>query len=360
MQKAYIVAYCRQNLGDDMFVRTLVRRYPDLVFSCNVPPVYNQAFRMESNLRMPGNVLFFVLRLLNKLKILPQEKYKRIAACTNELVIRIGGSIFVESPTAKKKPRKLYHKNEFIIGANFGPYQTEFFAEEGKKFFSKCVDVCFREKFSYDLFKKLENVRIAPDVLFGYPAYPMQKQGNGVGISLISMNERPQLQAYAEEYYATMAKVCDQLIEQGTPVTLFSFCTAEQDMEAVAEVLAKVHHADRIGVREYSGNIDEMLGWMNKCETIIATRFHAMILGWSMGKKVVPVIYSTKLLNVINDLAYPGFKWNLLGGEIPDVDQIVKACDEALPLENIEELARESEKQFEGLDSFVRKHRRNG
>lgn len=32
MEKIYIVAYCAKNLGDDLFVRTLVRRYPNKKF----------------------------------------------------------------------------------------------------------------------------------------------------------------------------------------------------------------------------------------------------------------------------------------------------------------------------------------
>ena len=70
MKKAYIVAYCQQNLGDDMFVRSLVRRYPQIRFYCLASEWVNTAFREEHNLKMPGTCVRFIRRALINMKIL--------------------------------------------------------------------------------------------------------------------------------------------------------------------------------------------------------------------------------------------------------------------------------------------------
>ena len=50
MKKVFVHAYCRQNLGDDMFVLRLLRRYPDVKFYAAVDPRYRTAFASENNL----------------------------------------------------------------------------------------------------------------------------------------------------------------------------------------------------------------------------------------------------------------------------------------------------------------------
>ena len=37
-----------------------------------------------------------------------------------------------------------------------------------EKIFKICTDICFRDKYSYNLFKDIENVRYAPDYAFSY------------------------------------------------------------------------------------------------------------------------------------------------------------------------------------------------
>lgn len=351
--KAHIIAYCRQNLGDDMFIRCLVRRYPNVRFTCNIPPKLNQAFRNERNLRLPGALDYFMQRVANKLKLSSPDQYRKRAARKSDLLIRIGGSIFIESPNVKRRSWEKLHEKEFVIGANFGPWTSDTFLRDAKKYLSECSDVCFRDRFSYTLFQQLERVRVAPDVLFGYPYYPMPKSGNGVGISVIAAEKRSVFKQISDTYYMTLAAACDYWIERHIPVKLFSFCTAEGDMEAIHSVLDKAKHRNEIDVVAYTGNIEEMLSEMNECDTIIATRFHAMILGWSMGKKVFPVIYSPKQTHVLHDIGWMGPCWDLLSGEVLNSEELIKARESLVPISNIEDLARAAQEQFSGLDGFI-------
>ena len=58
----------------------------------------------------------------------------------------------VEEFEKKEKP-------VFILGANFGPYITQDFFDKYFFLFSKCHDICFRDSYSKELFKNLDNVR---------------------------------------------------------------------------------------------------------------------------------------------------------------------------------------------------------
>ena len=46
MKKVYLHAYCQQNLGDDMFILRMVRRYPKVRFYAMAKPEYRQALAM--------------------------------------------------------------------------------------------------------------------------------------------------------------------------------------------------------------------------------------------------------------------------------------------------------------------------
>lgn len=355
MLKAYIIAYCRQNLGDDMFVQSLVRRYPGILFNCNIAPINGKAFCLEKNLKMPSRLDFFLQRALNKLKLQVKDQYRRKRAKKSDLVIRIGGSIFIEDPSSSADHRDFsnYHNNEYIIGANFGPYYTDDYLKSVKMNLEGCTDICFRDKYSYNMFKNNTHVRYAPDVLFGYKFYPEYRHGNGVGISVIAAHERTALAQLGEAYYDTIAEVCDLLITKKIPVRLFAFCEREGDMRAIDCILERTSNKDLIEICQYAGNIDGVLTEINACEYMIATRFHAMILAWAMGKKVLPVIYSQKQAHVLDDLSYDGYVWNLLGGELPVAGEIVKQCLAAENTLDMDYLAKNAEKQFAGIDMFL-------
>lgn len=85
----------------------------------------------------------------------------------------LGGSMFIEKNLArnelKENIKSKYNTSSslFILGINFGPYKNSYYCDLYKELFSKADDVCFREKYSAELFKDLKNVRVAPDIIFG-------------------------------------------------------------------------------------------------------------------------------------------------------------------------------------------------
>ncbi len=353
MNKIYLSAYCRQNLGDDLFVKSLLERYPQEKFFMFVAPKLKMAFSSCKNLKTPSKAGFFLYRCLQKLGAVNIKKVHRHYSRKCKATVKIGGSVFIEPKDWKGgSGEALFEGDVYYVGCNFGPYKSESFLEDVKSRLINAKDCCFRDKYSYNIFSDLKNVRYAPDVLFGYQGFPKPCKGNGVGISVISLDSREELERYKDTYYATIASLCDLCARKGIPVTLFSFCDAEGDVLAINSILAKTENAHAVEVCRYNGDTEGFLCKLNERESILATRFHAMIIGWSMGKAVLPVIYSEKQSHVIDDVHFDGYIWNLRGGEAPAAEILLEKCMNNKRLETVD-LAAEAKKQFAAFEQIL-------
>lgn len=200
-------------------------------------------------------------------------------------------------------------KPYYLMGANFGPYKDEAYYQQYREIFQNYADVSFREQYSYDLFKDLDNVRLAPDIIFQLK-YSGGKApvvtGKTLAISVIKPSSKA-LDGFDNLYYEKMKDVAIYFIQQGYDVHFMSFCQHEGDQEAIslilnlipAELQAHTH------AHLYKTDMDEILAVLSGASCIVASRFHAMILGWVFGKPVFPVAYSNKMINVMQD-AYFG------------------------------------------------------
>lgn len=352
MKKVLVNAYLRQNIGDDMFVHALVRRYPNVKFYMSAARRYRRALEQEPNIVFIEDNRWRRNRLTEKL----------VSRFGFDACVKIGGSIFQEAPPDGKRRHtppflglmyRILGGNKFIIGANFGPYFTNRFLERGKLMLRHCRGVCFRDRYSHALFAQCKNITYAPDVLFGYRAFPEAAKGDGVGISVIAPEQRLFIGQYADQYYDTLAKVCDRLIDDNIPVRLFSFCSAEGDEKAIASIRARMKNPDLVSVCTYQGDIPAFLDSFNSCESILATRFHAMVIGFALGKRVLPIIYNEKLSNVLSDIQFGGAVWNLLEGEIPGATQIIDRCLHNPKVSGMDALAQHSQGQFAKLDAYL-------
>lgn len=346
----YLKAYLSKNLGDDMFVHCIAERYPEVLFKIYTISEYAQAFHKQTNIKNRSNMLAFLDRVSNKLT--GKQICRQYIEKTADATVHIGGSIFIEPEGFV--PPKAYYSNPklYVIGCNFGPYKTDAYYRFIFSRLQKATDVCFRDRYSYEKFAALGHARMAPDVLFGYPNYPTPKTGCGIGISVINPSMRPDLQHIADTYYRVIAQLVDRYADMGKPVKLFSFCTAEGDLAAITEILkrCKTDTADSI---EYNGDIDVMLDKINSCEYIVASRFHAMIIGWCLSKKVFPIIYSDKQSNVIDDVGYSGPCWDLRNPESYTAEKLLGNIF-ASNAQSTETYKVDAQRQFEKLDSYLK------
>lgn len=198
MKKIFVDVYLAFNLGDDLFVDILSKKYPNTEFTLNyVGNNYDDFLKQYENVSRREYSLKD--KILQKLSIKDTlTDYKSIAR-EHDAMIFIGGSIFRD----EDYHQELYNyrncilgefeklkKPVFVLGANFGPYKNMGFLNDYKKFFRRCKDVCFRDKYSYNLFKELKNVRYAPDIVFqlDLDKYKKEEKNEVIGFSIIDVN----------------------------------------------------------------------------------------------------------------------------------------------------------------------------
>ncbi len=348
----YITAYFANNFGDDLFVRYLLRRYPtEKFYLCASNPMILQCFRTENNAVIICRFKSYYLRLKNRLTHYkgPFRDYRNFRKA--DAVVRIGGSVFIESEGWKERYSYGQGNNLFILGANFGPYYTEEYKKAVESIISNSLDCCFRDKYSYEMFSSLKQTRYAPDILFGYPEGNTEPVSDCIGVSIIDCSDRKKLSQYTTTYETGMADICNYYMKNGKRIKLFSFCSSEGDKNAAEHIRSHLNDPAGADVIEYTGNIDEFMQEFCSCSLIIATRFHAMILGWKLGKRVFPVVYSDKQAHVIRDLNYQGVWWDFRTGDAVPVDML----DGIEPLndEIIDCLNQASAGHFRELDEFV-------
>ena len=300
-KKVLVRAYMQKNIGDDLFVYLLCKRFPSINFHviCDKHKLGKSLGERQNLFLINAGSLWN--KLAEKIKFFSKLREKRL--CKKfDTCVRIGGSIFFENKGvdySKSVPAQF--KNYFVIGANFGPYETEGFYNFYRKAFTTYKDVCFRDKYSFELFKDIKNVRYAPDVVFGLDKLKYQAKEvdeKGVLISIKPFNQDK------ENYRTYIANTINYCINEGYNVTLSSFCSVEGDEKEIETIfnLIDVNQREKIKILNYNGDIEHYLHKFSKNSYFVATRFHCMVLALVFDKRVLPIIYNQKQEKLIKDI----------------------------------------------------------
>ena len=299
-KKIFIMAYSRKNLGDDIFIKMILEKYPNFQFYMKIPD---------------ENFLEWLTMKYKNLHVLKGEDTDEELYKSNvedyDAYIYVGGSIFMEGGKVYNLSPKFYDfvkrcKEKNIpfcyISSNYGPYKTKEYFELSRKNFKACTDICFRDKYSYNLFQDIPNVRYAPDYAFSYNLGPQEKIENSVGISVIDLNIRDYLKDKSSIYYKWLLNNINAYIKEGYSIYLYSFCEHEKDEETIDYLMKELGEDKNIKDVRYRGNIDDFLELYAKMEYMICSRFHAMVLSSVANQKMYVTSYSNKISNVIDDL----------------------------------------------------------
>lgn len=359
MNKVLVDAVMIGNLGDDLFVKILLERYKDVSFSILIDRRYSSFLNEFKNVKIVNyNFIRKGIEKISRRFLNRRIVFNRYQG-RNDATVLISGSAFIQQHNYDAQIKTFENDinkvdNYFMLGINFGPYSEENYKDRFKNVFGNCTDVCFREKFSYDLFADLKNVRCKPDVVFTLDKekYISRTNSKKIGISVIDLIHRDDLKEYTKKYEDKIVDIILEFINDDYEINLYSFCKIQNDEECVERIIGKIpeNKRDRINRKYYKGDIDYILNSIAEDEYIIATRFHAMILGWIFNKKVYPLIYSNKMKNVIDDLDFEG-EYSF----IQDIDNLnVNVIKEhSSRLTNIKDIEKEANKQFNKLDNFL-------
>ncbi|WP_379128357.1 polysaccharide pyruvyl transferase family protein [Paenibacillus sp. sgz500958] len=362
MRTILVYAYTEFNLGDDLFIKVLCERYPDTRFMIMAPGLYRDTFRALPNLRIIASDSM-VVRGINYLfrKIRLYDFVQRLLVWRSDGIVHIGGSIFMQGEYWKEYFRKaeaLRNRNKpyYLLGANFGPYSDDEYYQTHKELFKEYTDVCFREEYSYELFSDLRNVRLAPDIIFQLKVPQAQKQSQAQDKYIVLSVIRPSaknLEGYDLLYYEKMKDISAYFIRQGYAVHLVSFCEHEGDQEAIMHILNLLPEelVPQIRSHYYKTNIEEILSLIAGSSFVVASRFHAMILGWVMNKPVFPIAYSSKMIHVMEDANFTGNYTDFNQLEDLQPEEVYHSMQDGSI--DVSAQALNAERHFEKLDAYL-------
>lgn len=351
--------YLEKNLGDDLFLASVLNRYPNHNFFVFTQMDYSDFEQLFSNLkviRFNKYYNYLLVKTGHRNKMLKRE----IKKYQIEALASVGGSIFIESDNweINFKIREdlwsyFYNNNKpvYVIGSNFGPYVSNEFLHAYQNLLSKVSDVCFRDQASYDLFSHLENVRLAPDAIFSYQFEKKQTQKNTLGISVIDLMLRPDLAKYQKDYENSLVSLIKEGLSKGKVVYLLSFCKAEGDENQI-QAIKDTYFSDESNVIPvyYQNNLQAYMAQFSSLERLIATRFHSIVLAMLFKIPFFALNYSKKSDNLLNDLKVPVEikhiqKLNTINAE--------EMFDYMNVKDDISEIVKNSERQFLALDKLL-------
>ena len=347
MKKVFVMAYLRKNFGDDLFVKMLLEKYKNIDF-------YIKSDKDE---------FVDILDKYDNLHVLygkdTDEELYNSDVNEYDAYVYIGGSIFMEGGSSYNLSEKFYdfvkrckenNKPFCYISCNYGPYQTQEYFELSQKDFKECTDICFRDRYSYNLFSDIETVRYAPDFAFSYNTPKVEKQKDTVGITVINLNIRNDLKDKNDTYMNFLERNIKKYISLGKDVFLFSFCKEEGDEETIEDILKLIPNENHLHVVRYEGDVDKFLNQYNLMEYMICARFHAMILSSTAMQKIYVMSYSKKIDRVVEDLDLdlPILHIN----ELEDNYDLSLEKYKLVDKEKIQKISKDAEMQ----DAAIRKH----
>ena len=366
MKKVFLNAYTCQNLGDDLFVHTITKRYPDVKFYLWSGVTNISTFRRLTNLKVINNDSRYI-RLLHKIRPSLVSRYRSKKEQSCEAVVYIGGSLFIEYDNWETILTwwdfEAKNRNFFVMGANFGPYKTEAYRESLSKIFSYMKDVCFRDEYSFSMFCDNPKVRYAPDILLGIEMPERTDFKKSVFVSVIDCQDKSegvnQFSVFEDQYLSFIFCAIKSFLSAGYHIFLASFCKAEGDENAIHKLLSKfdmsVAQTD-IDVINYDGtNSDEMLQTISNSDYVLASRFHAAILGFAARKPVLPVVYSDKTIHVLRDFHFKGRVIDLRCLKSVSTEILIQEKEKQL-FDRIDYYREKSYEQFAVLDRQLHNH----
>lgn len=311
--KIFLNGYWNANLGDDLFLKVLSDYFNKDYF--NIIINRNNSFTYKKIPRI--NLIYFKNNLINKISNRLKKYFylqltesfegqKLFWAKKNDYIIDLGGSVF-QLPK-KGMDSQFFNRKRFargkipysIMGSNFGPFYHDYQLKKYSNIFSYSELIFFREKKSINLFRELRNIYYTPDIVFALNVKPYRKYNKYILFSII----QPRSKVYKDIYTKWIVNHIRKYVKQKEEIMLMAFCEPEGDLQYCKYIYRILTKEEKAFVKiKVHTDIEESLKYIANAKSIIATRYHAMILGWIFNKPLFVLSYSDKITNVINDIA---------------------------------------------------------
>lgn len=344
MKKIYIWGYWTKNFGDDLFLAILKSKLKN-----NVDLILNAEKKYASYYEKLGYKVIVKDSIVNRIytKIsnvfnIAEPYYRKVNK--NSIFLLLGGSLFAENKSKKSEAMQLINLSHairragasYIVGSNFGPYYSTKFFNEYHNLFKQVNDICFRDLWSYELFKKdLPNVRYSIDLALEgkweeycdemVPRYD-------IVISAIDLSKRKNLQEYCECYERNLIDICNYYNTKGKSVALVEFCEKEGDVNVYSRMLEKMQ-GKNVSIISYD-SINTILSVIKGCDKIFATRFHAIMMGIYFKKNIVPIIYDQKSTNALHAYAEKYTSYDICNVNEWNIEMMVNS-NQVISLRNV-------------------------
>lgn len=383
-KRVKIKAYVAGNLGDDLFIELLCSRYPQHNFYLCGSKKFKKIYEENKNLKFISYDTFLcrlqmaVRRVLTKAVncVLQQEKLPVLATDVQsnwsyekkaDLNVFITGSGFRNgademhiSPRKRLEEEHYFNLHPYLLGCNFGPYVSDEYYFMYQELFQKAADVCFRDTYSLGLFPMVKTARSAADIVFCYPVDMIHAQERLVSqdymlISVANLaKDKDEAADYSSDYIEMLRKLVSMRNRKNLHTVLLGFCNEQGDDLVISQVLDGLYDSQLDHVYCYPDIAGlAAIRLIYDANFILATRYHAMILGLLFGKKVCPICYSEKMIHVVNDIL-PDAKYIALEElDSMDVSGLEDAQYIQLPDERIRELVESANTQFAKLDTAL-------
>lgn len=370
MRKILILAYTNFNFGDDMFINTLCQEFPNQKFVLCADKAYKNTFSHIPNLTITSKNL--IERIYNKMINIFPSLYKfNINTIKYSAVVYVIGGLFNEDKTWNSlvmsngitRVKNMMWKNSFdsrtpffLLGCNVTNVLTYTYIEQMTYLFDGLTDICFRDHYSYNYFKGLNNVRWAPDIVFNYQGQS-EKKNDSILISVWGPLTRTDLfpqWSWANElwnpYAEFIIKIAQEFIKLGHKVTLLALCENEGDLEACVKI--KSQGLLETDIVSYNGNLQEIITLFQNARFIVGTRFHSIVMALNSNCAFYPIVYESKTLQLLKDIGYQDHYSHIEQIESYCIDKVINIYEKnnIISCDNIKTNASN---QFERLKSYI-------
>lgn len=301
--KIILFAFTQNNLGDDLFIRILTQKYSHITFYLpELKSRVNQTIASLDNVVI-DETLYQIVESIKKESIINNHLHFKTQFVLKhyqkylkqfQASVYITGSAFMQSGPNKSYSNLLLIEkmvqmtpNFFLINANFGPYFDERYLKQTRQLIASMTDACVRDQYSYQM---LQSVRYGSDIVFSLSEKPTSTQ-NTILISVMNLGQ----------IYEDFIQECINILNKHYKIVLVSFCKNQQD----TIVLERLAFLSNVQTLSYHNNLDTILEAFKTCTGVIATRFHAVVLGLVFHKKVLSIAYNQKITQLLKDIQYP-------------------------------------------------------